>query len=575
MIACKKENPPFNEFKKVLSPIAIEELYKKGNRTSLSDSINYYSKHLLEVSTDNNDAYIKGKTLEAKYLWRTGQHQKAITSAMEGLKEAHLNNNTKQIPWLHAILANVFKEKESYSLAMENAKKGLDQAITSKDTVNIIYLMRVNAMIWRGYGMVTNNENYINKSITTHLEGLKLAESSPKYKLERPGYYSNISQFYLEHRNDFESAIYYGLKGHEISTKNNDFSNLSYISSWLGIAYYKKGDNKRGEHYLNEALIASQKTKRIFREMEIYREFSEYNALNGNYKASLDYLKRYNSIHDSLGVVDNLKAINELEVQYKSELKDKQIALLNQIEKNNTAKFTLAIVVLSIVVISIIILSFQYRQIRNNNKKIVQQADKLQLLLKELHHRVKNNLQIISSLLSLQSNRLVDEDVKKVVQTGQQRIEAMSLIHRNLYQLNNPGMVNMKEYITDLCESLSKSFGFSLDDLQLKIEIDLDELDVDKAIPLGLIINEWITNAFKYAYEDVKRPELTISLTLEEGIKLSIEDNGPGLPTEKWENPQSSFGLKLVKVLSKQLNGHFKLDNTKGTLFSLNIPMAS
>lgn len=107
--------------------------------------------------------------------------------------------------------------------------------------------------------MVTNNENYINKSITTHLEGLKLAESSPKYKLERPGYYSNISQFYLEHRNDFESAIYYGLKGHEISTKNNDFSNLSYISSWLGIAYYKKGDNKRGEHYLNEALIASQK----------------------------------------------------------------------------------------------------------------------------------------------------------------------------------------------------------------------------------------------------------------------------------------------------------------------------
>lgn len=575
LFSCKDASKKLSVTTQSRSSSELVELYSRGIQTPLSDSMRYYSKLILASSNNHDDAFIKGKTLEAKYLWRTGQHQKAMQSAMAGLREAHLQNNPKQIPWLHAILANVYKEKESYSLALENAEKGLQQAIDSKDTVNIIYLMRVNAMIWRAYGLVTNDQSYIDKSIYKHLEGLKLAESSPKYERERAGYYSNISQFYLEHRNDMASAIYYGNKGHRLAIKYNDPSNMSYISNWLGMAYYKKGDYKKGKYYLNEALLASKKAKRVFREMEIYEKIAQCSEMSGNYKEALYNLTKYNKLHDSLGVIDNLKAINELEVQYKSDLKDKQIALLNQIEKNNSAKLTWIIVVLIIMFLSAVILIFLYRQIRINNKEIMRQSDKLQLLLRELHHRVKNNLQIISSLLSLQSNRLQDEDTKRVVQTGQQRIEAMSLIHRNLYQLNNPGMVNMKEYITDLCDSLAKSFGFEMDDLHLKIEIGLEELDVDKAIPLGLIINEWITNAFKYAYEDVKKPELFISLTSEEDIKLDIKDNGPGLETTKWENHQTSFGLKLVKVLSKQLNGKCSVDNSNGTLFRLTFPLSA
>src|SRR5699024_8963355 len=110
---------------------------------------------------------------------------------------------------------------------------------------------------------------------------------------------------------------------------------------------------------------------------------------------------------------------------------------------------------------------------------------------KELHHRVKNNLQIVSSLLSLQTNHLSDEESLQAVKTGQQRIEAMSLIHRSLYKNENPNSVNMPEYVISLIENIMQSFGRNEEDTDINICVDIKELDVELALPLGLIINEW------------------------------------------------------------------------------------
>ena len=190
--------------------------------------------------------------------------------------------------------------------------------------------------------------------------------------------------------------------------------------------------------------------------------------------------------------------------------------------------------------------------------------------MKELHHRVKNNLQIVSSLLNLQSYRLKDEESKAAIKESQLRVQAMSLIHQRLYQVQNVSMVNFKFYINDLAEMLMKAYGYSPDDFDLQVNIEKELLDVDTVMPLSLLVNEVITNAFKYAYRGIQRPLLKIGLKQDaRQLYLSIADNGPGMPTGINSN---GFGKQLVKALTKQLKASYTLDVTKGTLYLFTIP---
>lgn len=219
-----------------------------------------------------------------------------------------------------------------------------------------------------------------------------------------------------------------------------------------------------------------------------------------------------------------------------------------------------------------------YRKSRQSSRRIQQQANQMALMMKELHHRVKNNLAIVSSLLKLQSNRLDDEKAIQAVRVGQQRVEAMSLIHQRLYQTEHVTTINMRDYLTDLTQNLMQAYGYepSFFDLQLIIEHAI--LDIDVAMPLGLIVNELATNAFKYAYSDDKRPLLRIALlnnhSAQAGITLEVQDNGPGIDMTDWQGTgsRSSFGKRLIASLAEQLEGHFRLYKENGTLFRLHIP---
>jgi two-component sensor histidine kinase len=227
-----------------------------------------------------------------------------------------------------------------------------------------------------------------------------------------------------------------------------------------------------------------------------------------------------------------------------------------------------------------VILFFAYKTIRSKNKaieenhrQIKEQNDKMELLMKELHHRVKNNLQIVTNLLMLQSNRLTDEESKHAIRMGQQRIEAMALIHRSLYEQSNPKLINMQEYVPELLSSIRQAFGDDDQDVAVQLDVNVTELDVDVALPLGLIINEWVTNSFKHAFGYVTQPELHLLLHKKaEGMLMHIRDNGPGLPEELWQKPQKSFGLKLIKVLVKQLQATANVQNNQGAQFIVQIP---
>ena len=206
------------------------------------------------------------------------------------------------------------------------------------------------------------------------------------------------------------------------------------------------------------------------------------------------------------------------------------------------------------------------------DKRDIAAAKQIKLLMKELHHRVKNNLQIVSSLLSLQSFRIKDKAAADAVREGQHRIEAMSMIHQRLYTHDNITEVNIKEYVTDLSESLMLAYGYNRNNFELKLLIENEMMDVDKAIPLSLIINELVTNAFKYAYTGIANPVLTITLTkAQSDIQLFIADNGKGINMQEWQT-NKGYGKELVQTFTKQLDGEMSVTVDSGTIFKITFP---
>jgi len=198
-----------------------------------------------------------------------------------------------------------------------------------------------------------------------------------------------------------------------------------------------------------------------------------------------------------------------------------------------------------------------------NNLK--QSLSEKEILLKEVHHRVKNNLQIINSILNLQSSYIEDERTLEIIKESQNRIRSMSFIHESLYQTSNFSSINFKEYIENLLSNLAYSYQIGT---KVKIEKNIENIDLslDQAIPCGLILNELITNALKYAYDFDTEGEVYISITkIESDIHLIVQDFGKGLPKDFDIESADSLGLSLVHTLTEQIDGELTIKSDGGT----------
>ena len=201
------------------------------------------------------------------------------------------------------------------------------------------------------------------------------------------------------------------------------------------------------------------------------------------------------------------------------------------------------------------------------NKEITAQHEHKQILLKEIHHRVKNNLQIISSLISLQLRTVDDEQIVTVLDESRRRVEAIALIHQKLYQDENITRVNFKFYLRDILRSQQEMNP----EVQCVLESEDVVLSLDIAVPLGLVVSELISNAFKHAFTGVEHPKLSINL-LDEGNDhyiLSVQDNGIGLPCDFDLKSDKSLGTEIIDALTSQINAQVEFFNEKGAVFRI------
>lgn len=214
----------------------------------------------------------------------------------------------------------------------------------------------------------------------------------------------------------------------------------------------------------------------------------------------------------------------------------------------------------------------------SDRKKAVEQIqrslEEKETLLKEIHHRVKNNLQIISSLLRMQSRRTGDETTLLLFTESQNRVQSMALIHEQLYQSADIHQINFSNYIKSLTDSLFRCYGVSQKTITLNIETNGINLTLDNAIPCGLIVNELVSNCLKYAFPKQNKGNITISLQQapENQLMLVVKDSGVGIPENlDWENA-NSLGLRIVKNLARQLKGSILLERDRGTVFYIHFP---
>lgn len=318
---------------------------------------------------------------------------------------------------------------------------------------------------------------------------------------------------------------------------------------------------------------------------------------------SIKYFEKYIHLADTLFTQDKIKAIEELETKYQTEKKDLQLkAQSAKLDAQQQRNNFLTGVGVSLTLLLILVgygfmdkrrtnqkltlqneaIRLQNEEIRQQNEEIQQQNDEIQrreeektLLLRELHHRVKNNLYMVSSMLKLQAGQLNDPQAVEAVSQSRQRLDAISLVHNELYRdERNISNVNMLKYITELLNNMKQAFGLHQQrPLEVNVRIEDMTLDVESAIPIGLIINELLTNSLKYAFTGVEQPVISVALEQPdpERLHLIIADNGPGLPPDFDLKEAKSFGLRLVHALTRQLKAKYQIETHNGTQFIFDI----
>lgn len=204
-------------------------------------------------------------------------------------------------------------------------------------------------------------------------------------------------------------------------------------------------------------------------------------------------------------------------------------------------------------------------------RKVQEALQEKEVLLREVHHRVKNNLQVVSSLLSLQARSTTDPHARKVFEESQGRVQSMALIHEQLYESNSFAAVDFSNYLRQLAAQLVRSQEVSADRVDVKVEVDGVQLSIDVAVPCGLIVNELLTNALKYAFPEGRNGSVRIRVSHQPdaSVTLTVSDDGVGLPPGVGFWNTKTLGLRLVRSLVRQLDGEIELSGPPGASFRI------
>lgn len=431
------------------------------------------------------------------------------------------------------------------------------------------------------------------------LKGLELFKSIP-YEQGIANSYNDLGKIYFE-KKQTKKAISCFKSALEIDKKNKNQYHMIETYSNLGNTYQSLKQIDYAKLYYLKAKNISEKYNLAEQKRDVYKLLADLYAQSGNYKEGYFFSQKHQKIKDS--IFDEIKnnQLITLQIEYDTEQKETENKLLKQrnkiqnlaIEKQLQSKKIILLILFSLIGISIVLYwLFRSKKIANKNlqdskdvidnknvmlestqQKLELSLHEKEILLKEIHHRVKNNLQLVNSLLSIQArggNKKTNES--DFLYKSQIRIQSMALIHETLYQSENLSTVDFKKYLLKLTKHLLVSFDSDKKNVKININTNNIIIDIETVIPLGLIITELVNNSLKHAFAE-KEGEINIDLQKKTGnsLELIIRDNGQGISDLAFEN-QDTLGMQLVKDLVTQIGGQLALENLNGAKFTITFP---
>lgn len=544
----------------------------------------------LGIKGDINQAI---KVIEEAYEYSKENNQPKFKSIYYYRKGRYLANNNQYDSAIHYLkLHKDMKVSNEYSSALElatvysnlkdldTAKEYYEEALRilriKKSPIDYLYVLTKVIDRYESWGLISESSD--------------LKEEYLKYKLERngDGFVEQVKMhnYVVTPFSNFKELENNILTALPIHKKNQNWLIYTEASYNLATKYIERNEMNKALPILNNGKIAADK---VGHNGWIYNYaialYEAYNKLNQNTQA-LSHLENAFSLKDTLLTAERIKSTNELKIKYQTEKKETELALLKtedelkslQLSKAKRDNFLFGgIAVISIILLSLLGFLFVQNKRKNTelgakNEIIEKALEDKDTLLREIHHRVKNNLQVVSSLLNLQSNYISDDAALEAINEGKNRVSSMALIHQNLYQEENLTGINCKDYFEDLIDNLFDSYNIQEDSILLEKDVSNLNLDVETMVPLGLIVNELISNALKHAFGENKTVgKINFVLKEKNGILiLKIEDNGIGMNPEAFLNSRS-FGNKLIQAFKQKLGADIEIENKNGTHITLTI----
>jgi len=579
------------------------------------DSLKYFAKELSKFQNNPDLPQARRNVTNTLgiYYYFQGNYDSSIYYFQQSYELAKEANDERAMSQIAINLGAIYSASGDREGALQTFFDQLNY-YEEKDEVDSLQMAIVLTNIGTSYYYLKN-----------YVKALEYGQKALVFERDPNGRITLLQNLGLAHIETAEkdSALYYYRKAYKQSTELNSTLNIGLSAKLIGDYYsetqqydsakrylekgvkllepleYKMetgrsyatlGDNSYETKNYNEALDYHNKALQIFREVGTKNEIAEvqYKMSNdlsaiGRYKDAFDLLHQSKVLGDSLFSNRTAEAVGEMEVKYETEKKEKELALQTarlsqkelELSKQQLFRNVAVAGAFLLGVVALVIYQIKTKSnkvISTKNEQLGKSLSEREALLKEIHHRVKNNLQIIASLLYLQSDESENRDVRRLLEEGQGRVRSMALIHQKLYENDDLKHIPFEEYMKELIGEIKLSFGDRVKDVKLEIEAEGIFFDVDTAVPLGLIINELSTNAFKYAYAKmIGGGVFKVALKKDaKDYRLIVSDNGPGIPDQVLNTTQSSsLGLRLTRMLSEQLEGEYNFTNTSGTSFEL------
>lgn len=463
--------------------------------------------------------------------------------AVEKAAERNPNpHSTRLLCLVHFNLAKIGVTTENNQSAEASIEKGLNYCTACQDTISLARILLMD-------GIIKAKQKQKDPAIAL------FKQSSAYYLLARDtiGAVKALAKIgnVLEMSGQYLEAQPYYLQFYEAAKRAPESYNFLTANVFLAGSYLNL---KQPEKALFHNQIVADLAKKLNSQYEygeaLHNAAAIYKEM-GQYERAYEELDHYSLYYrDTLMGKMQLDQAEEMRAKYEAEKKEAHIAEQQAQLGRERSRFWLVIGALVAALLVGALLFRLTHQLRKRNRE-------KEFLIKEIHHRVKNNLQILSSLLHLQSRQITDDSALHAVREGQNRVDAMGLIHQKLYMGGHMARIEMKDYLEQYGQNMLDSFG--IEDERVRIAYALEPLyvDLDTAIPLGLIINELVTNALKYAFPEGRQGTVTIALRKDDQNRLCLEvaDDGVGQAYALKDEKSTSFGANLVQMLSKKLKG--------------------